>query len=114
MGKPTTTWKSAERKIAEILGGQRRGADFRNLRGGGKSDIILPGFSVEVKHGKRMGWSLLTGALAQAETNREFPDDVPVAILHPERTPYENSYVILRLSDFTKMLQESPKFKELK
>jgi hypothetical protein len=105
---PTKTWKTVELKLAKILGGQRRGADFRDkFSGGGKSDIILDGFSIEVKHGKKMGWSLLLHALAQADINKDHEDDIPVAILHPEGMKYEDSLVTLKLSDFAKLIQSN-------
>lgn len=102
MAKPPATWKQAERRIAEFFGGQRRGADYRKRDGtGGKNDVIAPGgFSIEIKHGKRITYELMRSAVEQARAAREHPDDIPVAVVHKAGQPYNESLVIVRLDDF--------------
>ena len=94
------TWKAAERQIARIFGGQRRGADYKKKDGGGKSDIILDGWSIEVKHNKRPFFQLMFDAAVQAEKNRENPTDIPIAVIHKAGTPYKDSLVIMRIETF--------------
>jgi hypothetical protein len=99
MAVPTKTWKKVELAIAALIGGKRRGADFRG-ENHGKSDIICPGWSVEVKHSKRPTFGLMVDAVAQSETNREKPGDIPIAVVHKEGTEYKNSLVVMRLDQF--------------
>jgi len=98
----TNTWKSVELRIAAILGGKRRGADTRSDNAG-KSDIIKPGWSVEVKHSKKPSFGLMLEAIDQAERNRPKPDDIPIAVIHKERQEYADSLVVMRLSTFSEL-----------
>lgn len=93
------TWKAVERAIAKLLGGKRRGADFRGVDAG-KTDIILPGYALEVKHSKRPTWTLVRQVLEQAERNRSSPEDISAGIIHPAGWDYVNSFVIIRLETF--------------
>lgn len=94
------TWKACERKIAKWFpGAKRRGADFRGEHSG-KSDLIYPGWSVEIKHSKRPTYGLMTSAVSQAETNRDRPDDIPVAVIHRTGDDYGDSLVVMRLEQF--------------
>lgn len=94
------TWKAAERKIAAFFpNGRRRGADFRGDHSG-KTDIIAPGWSIEVKQSKRPTFGLMQAAVAQAERNRESPSDIPVAVIHRQGDRYADSLVVMRLEEF--------------
>jgi hypothetical protein len=94
------TWKKAERKIAEYWpGARRRGADFRG-ENAGKSDLIMPGYSIEVKHSSRPTFGLMKTAVEQAELNQEKPDDIPVAVIHKKGEKYDDSLVIMTLKKF--------------
>lgn len=94
------SWKAAERRIAQFFpNGRRRGADFRGEQGG-KTDIIAPGWSIEVKQSKRPTFGLMCEAVAQAERNRVNPADIPVAVVHRQGDRYSDSLVIMRLEEF--------------
>jgi hypothetical protein len=98
---PTKTWKAVERAIAKFFpGSKRRGSDFRGDNAG-KSDLIFPGWSVEIKHSKRPTFGLMLGAVEQAITNKEKENDIPVAVIHKEGTEYKDSLVVMKLSDFS-------------
>ena len=100
-GPPPKTWKAVENRIAAYWGARRRGADYKNRGGpGGKNDVIVVGWSIEVKHSARPTWGLMAGAVAQAEGSREKPDDIPVAVIHKAGTEYGDSLVVMRLSEF--------------
>lgn len=103
---PTKTWKSIELKVAEYVGGKRRGADFRDkYSGGGKSDIILQGYSIEVKHSRRPTYGLMKGALEQANTNKE-EGEIPIAIIHKEGTGIEDCLVIISMQTLLGIIQK--------
>ena len=89
-----TTWKHCERMIASLLGGTRTGCNGESRR-----DVEHPHRSVEVKHRKTLpNW--LHSAMQQAE--REAEGRVPITVLHEKGLQYDQSYVIIRLSDFNK------------
>ena len=91
MGR-TQTWKHAERKVAEILGGERTGCN-----GDSRRDVEHPVWSVEVKHRKTLpGW--LHSAMGQARSEAE--GRTPIVVLHEEGQQYGSSYVVMALSDF--------------
>ena len=78
---PNTAWKAVERRIAADMGANRRGADFRDPNGGGKSDLVdCEPFSVEIKHRAKPSFTDVREAIAQARTNAE-PHECPVAII---------------------------------
>lgn len=99
MSKPTATWKAAERKIAEMIGGRRRGPDYRG-ENAGKTDIVLKGWAVEVKHLATPIWSRIVAAVKQASRDRGHPDDIPVAIIHKAGTPYSECLVVMDINTF--------------
>lgn len=104
----TSTWKAAERAIAKFWpGARRRGSDFRGEDGVGKSDIVCPGWSIEVKHGKTITYGLLVHAVEQAETNKPFENDIPLAVVHKEGQAYKDSLVIMRLETFAEFFINS-------
>ena len=89
-----TTWKHCERMIASLLGGTRTGCTGESRR-----DVEHPHWSGEVKQRKNLpDW--LHSAMKQAETEAE--GRVPIAVLHEKGLQYDQSYVIIRLSDFNK------------
>ena len=93
VARQTATWKALERRVAEVLGGERVGCT-----GQATADVLTPGgFAVEVKHREKLpAW--LTGALAQAERNA--PEGyLPLVVLHEHGR--HDSLVVLRLSLFT-------------
>jgi hypothetical protein len=99
-GMSDKSWKAVERRIALYFPkGRRRGADYRGEQGG-KTDIIAPGWSIEVKQSKRPTYGLMCEAVAQAERNRVNPADIPVAVIHRQGDRYGDSLVIMRLEEF--------------
>ena len=86
------TWKAAERRIAKILGGRRYPANT-----GGPEDIEHEELSVQVKHRKNLPiW--IKSAILDAEATAGAR--LPIAVLHERYSPYEDSLVIMRLSEF--------------
>jgi hypothetical protein len=102
--RPTTTWKHAEAKILAFWpNGKRRGAYVSDGRQGMPDNgDSLTGWSIESKHSRRPTYGLMAEAVSQAEANRIKPDDIPVAVIHKEGERYEDSLVVMRLSEFQK------------
>lgn len=101
------TWKAAERAISKWFpGSKRRGADFGDTRGG-KSDLVYPGYSIEIKHSARPTIGLMQAAVSQAERNREHASDIPLAVIHPKGHGYGDSLVVMRLSTFSEFFINS-------
>ena len=92
-------WKAAERRIASFFGAKRRGADFRG-ENAGKSDVVKPGWSIEVKSLTRPAFGDIVQAVWQAKTNRFLPGDIPVAVIHKVGEPYVEAIVAMFLDDF--------------
>ena len=89
-----TTWKHCERMVAKLLGGERTGCNGESRR-----DVEHDRWSIEVKHRKTLPkW--LHSAMKQAEIEAEHR--VPIVVLHEKNLTYEDSYVIMRLNNFTK------------
>ncbi len=61
---PDAAWKAFERRVARLFGGKRRGPDVGGSEGG-RSDVIAPGWSIEVKLLGRPGYADLLGAARQ-------------------------------------------------
>lgn len=93
----TSTWKHAERQIARRLGTERIGPTGK----AGPDAIAQYGAGwllAEIKHRKTLPqW--LKDALAQV-TQHAGPNELAIAVLHESRMPYDDSLVVLRLSDF--------------
>lgn len=98
---PTKTWKNAELVIARWLKGKRRGADYRG-ENAGKSDIIKPGWSIEVKHLTRPTFGAIVAALLQSGRNKPEPNDIPIAVIHKVGDDYSKSLVVMFLDEFAK------------
>lgn len=99
---PTTTWKSIERKVAELLLGHRVPASGN---GALKGDVIqirlLPGVIAECKHGRQVlkaGPKQLSEWLQEAERDAHTAGALgPILVLHPEGEPIADSLCVLRL-----------------
>lgn len=90
------TWKNVERRIADILGGERVPVTGRQR--GSAPDISHTIYSIEVKHRKSLPeW--LHDAMAQANASRRGMQ-LPIVILHEENQPYAKSYVVVELGEF--------------
>ena len=95
-GDDMTTWKDCERRIAQILGGERVPVTGRQR--GDAPDISHPWLSLEVKHRKALpGW--LLDAMRQAQASKR-DGQLPAVILHGEGMDYRTSMVLVRLDDF--------------
>lgn len=77
MPQHSATWKMAEKKAAQILGGER----ISGPRGVKMQDIEHHLFSVEVKHGKSCIPKFVTKAYNQAKTNAP-KGKIPLVVLH--------------------------------
>lgn len=93
-------WKQAERRIAQILGGQRVPVSGRKR--GDAPDIEHPTLSIEVKSRKSIpAW--MENALEQAEAASR-DGKTPIEVLHQDGQRYADALVVLRPSDFAEML----------
>ncbi len=89
-------WKSVERKIATLIGGERVPVSGRSR--GSAPDIRHNRFSIEVKHRKDLpGWIL--EAMEQAEASKTMAEQIPVVFLHEKGMPYQDCLTVMRLSD---------------
>ena len=89
------SWKRAERRIAELLGGCRVPVSGRQR--GDAPDIRHPTLAVEVKTRKKLpAW--LGEALEQAEASAG-ASQTPVAVLHQRGQRYRDALVVMRLKD---------------
>ena len=87
------TWKRAEKRVAEILGGQRVGNT-----GKATEDVRTRWLRVEVK--TRKGFPLwIKRALAQV-LRTTGPSQLGIVVLHEKGQRYDDSLVVLRLKDF--------------
>ena len=91
-------WKAIEREVASYWGATRRGADYGD-KDGGKNDVKVDGWSIEIKHGKRIGLALIKNAIKQARAASE-PFDIIVAVIHQHGDPIGKSIVCMDLDDF--------------
>ena len=90
-------WKGFERRIAKLVGGKRRGPDFRS-NDGGKDDIIHPHFSIECKLLSRPAYCHMLEAALESEAQAK-PHQEPVAIIKRKLrgSPDSDALVIQRL-----------------
>jgi hypothetical protein len=96
-------WKACERRIAQLLGGQRVPVSGRTR--GDAPDIAHERLSIEVKSRKTLpAW--LLDALAQARAATK-DGRVPVAVLHQDGQQYGDALVVMRLADFVELLERS-------
>ena len=84
--------------VAKLLGGERTGSNGESRR-----DVEHPHWSIEVKHRKVLPqW--LHDAMGQAE--REANGRIPIVILHEKGLKYDESYVIIRLLNFNREMND--------
>jgi hypothetical protein len=96
-------WKRAERRIADILGGQRVPASERSR--GDTPDIEHNTLSVEVKSRKCLpAW--IENAMQQTEAASK-NGELPVAVLHQDGKRYTDALVVIRLKDFADYVKGS-------
>jgi len=89
-------WKTAERRIATLLGGERVPVTGRQR--GNAPDVAHSWLSIEVKHRKSLpAW--LFDAMAQARASAG-GQQLPIAVLHQAGDLYTRSLVVMELSDF--------------
>lgn len=94
------TWKSAERTVARLLGGER--VPITGRARGSAPDVAHDVLSIEVKHWKKFpDW--LKDAMNQAEESQK-NGQIPAVILHEKGMKYEDCYTVIRLSDVIKLL----------
>ena len=90
-------WKACERRIAELLGGQR--IPITGRQRGETPDIEHATLSIEVKSRKSLpAWHLK--ALNQAQAASKDGKKMPVVVLHQDHALYAHSLVVLKLKDF--------------
>ena len=92
---PDAAWKAFERYVAKEMGGERRGADYRDASGG-KNDIILQGWSIECKKLARPLFSDLRNAIKQAEEAAK-AGDVSLAIVSKKNQAYDKAIVCMSI-----------------
>lgn len=98
------SWKRAERKVAELLGGVRVPVSGRQR--GHTPDVEHPSLSIEVKSRKSLpAWLLDALEQAQAASRN---GRLPVAVLHQEHRLYADSLCVLRLEDLACLLKVPP------
>ena len=101
MPKPPSSWKAFELWVCRWWPqGQRRGADYGDEYVDGKNDCVhTPGFSVEVKFGKQMGYRKMVNACIQAEKAAE-QNELPIAIVKQSGADREDTLVVMRQQTF--------------
>lgn len=99
---PEKSWKRDERRVAELIGGERVPINGR----GKQSDVRHAIFSVEVKHTERR-WTLLDVAFEQAVQASKVEGKIPMVVIHYAGTQVSGSaYVILRIPGLQKLLDD--------
>jgi hypothetical protein len=97
---PDKSWKVAERRVAEILGGER--VPINGRQRGSAPDIVHDTLSLEVKSRKSIpAW--LTEALEQATASSR-DGRLPASVIHVQGKPYADALVMVRLGDFAEYL----------
>lgn len=103
---PTKTWKAFERFVAKKLGGLRRGA-YTGGTHGGKSDVILNGFSIECKLHASVTHGLIQTAIDEAEVQRDNEDDFAIAVVKPNGGFKHHTLVCMRIDEFARLVSDS-------
>ncbi len=89
------SWKVAERRVAEILGGERVLVNGR-IRSSAP-DTAHDTLSIEVKSRKSIpAW--LTGAMEQATASSR-DGRLPVSVIHVQGKPYADALCVMRLEE---------------
>ena len=96
------SWKAFERRICKLFGGQRRGADYGDSRGGKNDCVSVAGFSIELKLLKRPTYQQMFDACVQAENNSENIIDIPIAVVKKnlQGLKDKDALVVMRLGTF--------------
>lgn len=95
------TWKSAERTVARLLGGER--VPITGRARGSAPDVKHEILSIEVKHWQKFpDW--LKDAMEQAVASQK-GEQIPTVILHEKGTKYEDCLTVIRLSDMIDLLE---------
>jgi hypothetical protein len=68
---------------------------------GSAPDIKHPWYALEIKHGKQIP-ALLIKAMAQAVASVR-GDQIPMVVFHPHGADYDDSFVIVKISDLEKL-----------
>lgn len=95
-------WKPVERRLAEILGGDRVPVSGRTR--GWAPDIEHPWLALEIKSRLRMP-IFLANAMDQAVKSAQWAkkrtgkDKMPMVVIHEDGTNYDNCLVVVRLKD---------------
>ncbi len=86
-------WKACERRVAELLGGERVPVSGRGR--GHSPDIRHERLSIEVKNRKRLpAW--IENAMKQAEACAQ-EGQLPLVVLHQDGQRYQDALLIMRL-----------------
>jgi len=96
----SSSWKRAEREIAQRVGGKRVPVSGRAR--GDAPDVEHPRLAIEVKHRQKLPEWLLD-ALDQAEKSAIL-DQIPVVILHEAGQRYDESLCLIRLEKLMELL----------
>ena len=94
-------WKRAERRIAEILGGER--VPITGRHSGDVSDVKHDLFSIEVKTKKRH-YQGLVQAMEQAVKASKRENTLPLVVVHESGRQHRSDHVIMRMGDFVALL----------
>ncbi|RIK45855.1 MAG: hypothetical protein DCC58_05095 [Chloroflexi bacterium] len=93
-------WKRTERRVAELLGGQRLPVSGRGR--GDAPDVEHERLSIEVKRRQSLpAW--LHDAMSQAEAAAR-DGKLPVVVLHQSGQRYDEAVCVLRLDDLRRLL----------
>lgn len=98
-------WKSAERQIAKLIGGERVPITGR-IRGS-SPDILHPTLSVEVKHRESLP-TWVHDAMEQAVASIR-GEQVPMVVLHEKGMKYQDCLCVFKLSDIITMANNAKK-----
>lgn len=89
-------WKRTERRIAELLGGER--VPITGRQRGSAPDVKHGWLSIEVKH-RNVVPNWLHEAMDQAQLSKR-GDQLPIVVLHQCGCGHLDDYCIIRLGDF--------------
>ena len=97
------TWKASERRIAEILGGERVPVTGRER--GSAPDVEHPAFAIEHKYGKVLSTRFQT-AIEQAQAAAEGTDKLPLVTFEHARGGNVGNIigVTMLMDDFVKLI----------
>ena len=94
------TWKAAERRVAEDLGGRRIPVTGIDRDG---ADVVTPMFHVQVKLRKRLPewlWDWLSGIRESAILANPDVEKIGILVLKQPRQPDRQALVVMSYGDF--------------